>query len=223
LPGRSQVAAPVPGFCSTHSARYHKGLLAKITAALVAFGPIGVLLLGFIDSAGVPVAMGMDALILLVGIKAPERAWFTAFLAVVGSMGGTMLLYYLARRGGQRFAERKGAAEPDGKPGRFREWFERYGLVTVFIPGMVPIPLPLKVFVISAGVLRTPALRFTVVILVARVVRYFGLAYLAVQLGDGAAGFVQRNAWTLVGVATALAAALFLLIRLSDRKPQAQV
>jgi hypothetical protein len=43
-------------------------LLDRLTAALVAFGPLGVFLLGFIDSAGVPVAMGMDALIVLVGI-----------------------------------------------------------------------------------------------------------------------------------------------------------
>ena len=180
------------------------------------------LVLAFVDSAGIPVAMGMDALVVLVGIKAPERAWFTAFLAVIGSVSGNMLLYYLSRRGGQRFAERKGAVEEDGKPGRFREWFERYGLVTVFIPGLIPLPLPLKVFVISAGVLRTSAVHFAIVILVARIFRYFGLAYLAVQLGDGAAGFVQRNAWALAGAATVLGAALFLLIRLTDRKPQPQ-
>jgi membrane protein YqaA with SNARE-associated domain len=188
----------------------------------VAFGPLGVLLLGFIDSAGLPVAMGMDALVVLIGIKAPERAYVTALLAVVGSFGGNLVLYYLARRGGQRFAERKGVAGADGKPGRFREWFDRYGLVTVFVPALVPVPLPLKVFVISAGVLRTPLARFAGVILVARVVRYFGLAYVAVLLGEGAAGFVSRNAWALAGVAGVLAAALFLIVRLADGRPQTQ-
>ena len=58
-------------------------------------------------------------------------------------------------------------------------WFHRYGLITVFIPAMFPIiPLPLKVFVISAGVLHTRFSRFLAVILLARVIRYFGEAYI---------------------------------------------
>lgn len=199
-------------------ARYDGSLLAKITAALVAFGPVGVFLLGFIDSAGIPVAMGMDALIVLVGIKAPDRAWETALLAVISSLGGNLVLYYLAQRGGRRFAERKAVVAEPGKPQRFREWFDRYGLVTVFIPALVPIPLPLKVFVISAGVLRIPVAKFAIVVLVARIFRYFGLAYLAIRLGEGATGFVQRNAWNLLAVAAGLAVVLFVLIRLSDRR-----
>jgi membrane protein YqaA with SNARE-associated domain len=196
-------------------------LLERITAALVEFGPLGVFLLGFIDSAGVPVAMGMDALIVLVGIKAPERAYVTAFLAVVGSMGGNLVLYYLSRRGGRRFAEQSVVAPAPGKAQRFRQWFSRYGLVTVFIPALVPIPLPLKVFVISAGVLRTPISHFCLVLAAARVVRYFGLAWLAVRLGQDAAGFIQRNAWTLAGVAIVLAALLVFLIRFNEARRRA--
>jgi membrane protein YqaA with SNARE-associated domain len=192
-------------------------LLAKITAALVAFGPLGVFLLGFVDSAGIPVAAGMDALIVLIGVKAPERAYMTAFLSVLGSLGGNLLLFYLSRRGGRRFAERHSAGDT-GRAARFREWFNRYGLATVFIPAIVPIPLPLKVFVISAGVLRTPWLQFAGVILVARIVRYFGLAYLAVQLGEDARAFLTRNAWNMVGVAALLGLALYGVIRLSDRR-----
>jgi membrane protein YqaA with SNARE-associated domain len=177
-----------------------------------------VFLLGFIDSAGVPVAMGMDALIVLVGIKAPERVWLTATLAVLGSIGGNMVLYYIARRGGQRYAERKAVVPEPGKPQRFRAWFNRYGLVTVFIPALIPIPLPLKVFVISAGALRTPILHFGLVIVTARIVRYYGLAWLAVKLGEGATTFITRNAWNLVLAALLLAGMLVLAIKLADRR-----
>ena len=39
-------------------------MLARLTAALIAYGPFGILVLAFIDSAGIPVASGMDALVI---------------------------------------------------------------------------------------------------------------------------------------------------------------
>ena len=112
--------------------------------------------------------------------------------------------------------------EDPGKPRRFREWFQRYGLVTVFIPAAVPLlPLPLKVFVISAGVLHTPLGKFLAVILVARLLRYFGDAWLGIRLGSGAPAFLARNAWTLAGIALAVSALFFLWIRWTGRKNRA--
>jgi hypothetical protein len=60
-------------------------LLSKIVAALIAFGPWGVFLLGFIDSLGIPLPATMDALLVLVAVKAPHRAYFTALMAVLGA------------------------------------------------------------------------------------------------------------------------------------------
>ena len=94
----------------------------------------------------------------------------------------------------------RGEEPSPGKRQRFQEWFRRYGLLTVFIPAVTPVlPLPLKVFVISAGAFHTPFGRFLLMILVARVIRYFGLAYLGLQFGADAQGFLQRNGWTLDG------------------------
>ena len=130
--------------------RYHLSLsmLARLTALLVSYGPLGVLLLAFIDSAGIPVASGMDALLILVAVEAPSRAYFTASLGVLGSLIGNLVLFMAARKGARRFVKEV----PHPGPRRFRDWFERYGLLTIFIPAVMPIPLPLKVFVISAGV-----------------------------------------------------------------------
>ena len=195
-------------------------MLAKITAALVAYGPWGVFLIGVIDSLGLPLPATMDALLVLIAVKAPERAYFTALMAVLGSMGGNLALFLAARYGVRRFARQ---APAPGKPQHFREWFNRYGLLTVFIPAVTPVlPLPLKVFVICAGVLHTPVPRFAMVVLLARVIRYFGEAYLGVRLGADAQGFLQRNAWTLVGVALGLAFVLYLLIRWNDRRADLQ-
>lgn len=191
-------------------------MLAKITAALVAYGPWGVFLIGVIDSLGLPLPATMDALLIVIAVRAPERAYFTAFMAVAGSMGGNLALFLAARYGVRRFISH--VPEP-GKPQRFRKWFHRYGLLTVFIPAATPVlPLPLKVFVISAGVLHTPIARFSIVVLVARMIRYFGEAYLGVHLGADAQGFLQRNAWNLVGVAIGLALVMYILIRWNDRR-----
>lgn len=190
-------------------------MLAKITSALTAYGPWGIFLIGFLDSLGVPLPAAMDALLLLIAVKAPDRAYFAALMAVFGSLAGNVTLFLGARHGFRRLVR---TVEDPGKPRRFREWFQRYGLVTVFIPAVVPLlPLPLKVFVITAGVLHTPFGKFFGVILLARLLRYFGDAYLGVRLGADAQGFLARNAWTLAGIALVAAAAFFLLVRWNGR------
>jgi membrane protein YqaA with SNARE-associated domain len=189
-------------------------LLHALSDALVRFGPAGVFVLAVLDSSGVPIPAAMDFLLMFVAFKSPDRAYFTAAMAVLGSLGGNVTLFMASRHGVRRFFK----PPVPGKPGWFREWFDRYGLVTVFIPALLPIPLPLKVFVVSAGVLRTPLSQFAAVILVARVIRYFGEAYLGIRLGLGAQDYLRHNAWTLVGVALGLALAMGLLLRLAERR-----
>jgi membrane protein YqaA with SNARE-associated domain len=135
-------------------------------------------------------------------------------MAVAGSLVGNLGLFFGARHGFRRFIK---PPEP-GQPQKFREWFHRYGLVTVFIPAFLPIPLPLKVFVISAGMLHTPAWHFLVVILLARAVRYYGEAWLGMRLGQDAQAFLNHNAWRIIGIALGLALLLFWVIKLNDRR-----
>lgn len=190
-------------------------MLAKLTAILIAYGPIGILLLAFIDSAGIPVASGMDALVIVVAAKAPSQAILAASMGVLGSLIGNVVLFMAARTGARRFV--KEVPQPGDKR-RFREWFERYGLLTIFIPAMLPIPLPLKVFVISAAVLRTSFVKFVLVILAGRCIRYFGEAYLGVRLGEGSAQFLRSHTWHLVGGALVLFGVLYLLMLWTERR-----
>jgi membrane protein DedA with SNARE-associated domain len=192
-------------------------LLRRIANVLIAFGPLGVFVLGFIDSIGVPLPAAIDALMLGVAIETPDRAYFTALMAVLGSTGGNLILFHLARSGGRRFIQ----VEPPlpGKRQKFQRWFHRYGLLTVFIPAVVPfVPLPLKVFVVSAGAMHTPAGKFLAVILLARTIRYFGEAYLGIRLGGGAQFYLRQNAWTIAGAALAIALAAVALIQWSNGK-----
>jgi membrane protein YqaA with SNARE-associated domain len=201
----------------------HK-LFEHLAKYLIAYGPPGVFLLSAIDSMGVPLPAVLDGLILGVAadsVRRPHIAWLTALLAVTGSVGGNILLFTGARHGHRAF-RRKAASE--AVPGRFQKWFHRYGLVTVFIPAVTPVPpMPLKFFVISAGVFRTPFYRFLAIIVAARAIRFFGEAWLGLQLGLDAQGFLIRNGWRLAGGFLLLAFALVLVLRLVGRKPASQL
>jgi membrane protein DedA with SNARE-associated domain len=191
-------------------------LLKSIGDALQQFGPLGIFAFALLDSLGVPLVGGVDFVMLYFAAKTPQLAYFAACTATAGSMVGNLLLFRGARYGIKRFSRDE---VPDGKRQRFRLWFQRYGLLTVFIPALTPfVPLPLKVFVISAGALRTPVSRFLAVVLLARVIRYFGEAYLGIQLGEDARGFLTQNAWNILAVVVAVVLVLIGLIRWYDRR-----
>jgi membrane protein DedA with SNARE-associated domain len=109
-------------------------------------------------------------------------------------------------------------AAPEGRAAKFRQWFSRYGLVTVFVPALVPIPMPLKLFVISAGVLGTAPAEFIGVILWARILRYFGEVWLGVTLGKESPAFLKTHAWNFAAGAILLFAVLYLFIQIRGRR-----
>ncbi len=180
------------------------------------------MLLAVLDSAGIPLPAAVDALLLLVAAAEPGLAYWSAALATAGSVAGCMGLYYAARKGGERYLDKHTRT---GKGLKFRLWFLRYGLVTVFVPALLPIPpLPTKVFVICAGALGVRALPFLLVVLAARIPRYAGLAYLGSQLGEHAgAAWLRAHAWQLTAASLVLLAGLFLLVKLAGRSRQAPV
>lgn len=187
----------------------------RFTHALLAFGPFGVFLIAVLDSLGVPLPAAIDLLILTISVKEPERAYFTAFMAVLGSSIGNVALFMAARHGSRWLVK---SDPPSPRVRRFRLWFQRYGLLTVFVPCVTPIiPFPLKVFVVSAGVLHTGFVKFLLVVLFARCLRYFGEAWLGVSLGEHAEEFLRGHSWSLLGLALLLAAGLYLLIRRSEQ------
>jgi len=190
--------------------------LKSIGDALQALGPLGIFVFALLDSLGVPLVGGVDFLLLFVAAKTPQVAYLAATTATLGSLVGNLLLFRGARYGVNRFG---GDEVPDGKRQKFRRWFQRYGLLTVFIPAVTPfVPLPLKVFVISAGALHTPVARFLGVVLLARVIRYYGEAYLGIRLGEDARGFLTQNAWNILGIAIAMVLVLVGLIKWYDRR-----
>ncbi len=189
--------------------------MRSLVALVISWGPLGVLFLAALDSAGVPIPAGVDALLVAVAAVNPAAAYFSAALAVIGSTAGNLLLFWLARKGGEMFLNRHAASL---RAVRLREWFQRYGLLTVFVPALIPIPMPMKVFVISAGALGVTVMRFLAVVLVARIPRYLGLAYLGTRLGEDSMDWLRQHVWHLTGMALALFIALYVVLRLADKR-----
>ena len=191
-------------------------MLKTLADALIAFGPLGVFLAGFVDSLGLPLPAVIDFYLLSVAIKTPQMGYFAAAMAVIGSAGGNYLLFHAARFGGNRCLK---PDAPDSRREKFRLWFARYGLLTVFIPAVVPfLPLPLKFFVLSAGCMKTRTSHFIGVVLLARVIRYFGMVWLATRLGEDAHGFLTHNAWSMAAAVLAMALALVFAVKWYDRR-----
>jgi len=157
----------------------------------------------------------VDALVILTSAVHPSQAYLAAAMATTGSFAGNLLLFYLGRKGGEAYLERH-TLHARGR--RLRAWFVEYGLLTILVPGLVIVPLPLKIFVLSAGALGVSPLRFCIVMLIARLPRYFFLAWLGTRLGKDTIPYLRHHAWQLGLFAILLFAALYLAIRLLHRQ-----
>lgn len=183
----------------------------RFTAFLEAWGMPGTVILALLDSAGIPLPAGVDILLLLTAAATPEKAYLSAALSVAGSVIGCFFLYWLARKGGTRYLEQHTQSR---RATRFRKWFGVYGLTTVFVPALVPIlPLPLKVFVLSAGAFGVTPRSFVLTILAARIPRYFALAALGRAMGRESLPILNAHKWELAIAAVLIATAMLLLLR----------
>lgn len=170
-----------------------------------------------LDSAGIPIVAGVDLLLVSFAAEHPNEAWFAAICAIAGSLGGSAFLFGIARKGGEVFLS-KHISKGTGK--RLHAWFEQYGLGTVFIPAVSPLPLPLKVPVFCAGALEVRWASFLSVVLAARAIRYFALAALGLEYGKRTFAFLQSHMIVVVAIALGLGAGSIIILRLVGRRKQ---
>jgi membrane protein YqaA with SNARE-associated domain len=171
-------------------------------------------LLAILDSAGVPIVSGVDALLVIISTDQPMLAYLAAFLAIVGSLIGSLILFFLARKGGEVLLSKYIST---GAGAKMHFWFQRYGLATIFIPALSPLPLPMKIPVFCAGALQVRVAYFVAVVASARTIRYLALAYLGRNYGVQAWGLVKKHGWQIGLAALAIAAAFSISLRLFQR------
>ena len=167
--------------------------MGRLREMLVAWGPFGIFAAALIESAGVPSPSGTDALILLVTIARPESWILCGLLAVAGSLIGSAIFHGIVSKGGEKLLAKK-TASPRGQ--RVKAWVERYGMASVFVCALVPLPfMPLKVMAVCACGLGVTRGRYLAVMAAARLPRYIGMAYLGAQLGGGANAWLRSHLW----------------------------
>jgi membrane protein YqaA with SNARE-associated domain len=183
-------------------------------------GGVGLFIIAALDSSFLSFPQVNDILIIVLSTKYPERMPYYAGMTTLGSLLGCFMLYAVVRRGGEAFL-RKRLKGP--YVDRALKLYQKYGLLAVVVPALLPPPVPFKVFVLMAGAAAVSPLKFGVAIVIGRGIRYFGQGYLAVLYGEKAAEFMkQYGAQIGVGLAVLAVAIAVVVIRLRRKTPRAE-
>lgn len=165
------------------------GWKQKIVGFAGTLGAPGLFLISFLDSSVLTFPVINDLLLIELSIQHPARMPLYALMASLGSVLGCVLLYFIARKGGEALFHRKA-----GERGKvIRHWVERNGFGGMLVAALLPPPTPFKFFVLAAGVFEVPLASFASAISLARLLRYFGVGYLAVKYGNDALPFISQH------------------------------
>ncbi len=190
----------------------------RIAAYAAGLGAGGLFTISFLDSSVLTFPIINDLLLIELSVKNPARMPLYALSAASGSVLGCVVLYYLARKGGEALFHRKAG----GKGAAIRHWVEKNGFFGVLISALLPPPTPFKVFVLASGVFEVPIFSFTLAVLLARLIRYFGMGYLAIRYGTEALPYLAAHKLQATVFLTSLVTLSYLFSRLLLKKPPAQ-
>jgi membrane protein DedA with SNARE-associated domain len=163
----------------------------SVNGLISSIGGLGVMCLAIGDSSFISLPEGNDLLIVLLSTG---KSWgYMAYyvgMTILGSVIGCLLLYSIGRKGGSVMLRKRFSEESIRRAERL---FERYGILTVAIPSILPPPMPFKIFVLSAGVFRLNTLEFLVAVTIGRTIRYSMWGILAMFYGNSVKLYMQQN------------------------------
>lgn len=189
----------------------------KVVAFAGGLGAPGLFLISFLDSSVLSFPIINDLLLVELCIQRPARMAVYALMASAGSVLGCVVLYYLARMGGEAYFHRRAGARAHA----IRHWVERNGFVGILLAALLPPPTPFKIFVLAAGAFEAPVVGFASAITLARLARYFLVGALAVRYGSNALGLIKQHWLLVLSLAVALVAASYIVSRIILRhRPQ---
>jgi membrane protein YqaA with SNARE-associated domain len=195
-----------------------KTALAWIKAFAAAIGGPGLFIIAFLDSSFLSFPQVNDLLVISMVVQHPNWMIYYAAMATAGSVAGCLAIYYVARKGGDALVRHR-------FKGRLLErahgLVERYGVLTLLVPAILPPPAPFKVFVLLAGASRMSVGPFVTTVAIGRGIRYFGIGLLTVWYGQRAVAFLEENgritALAIAGIVVVLGGAYLLWKRLRRR------
>jgi undecaprenyl-diphosphatase len=153
------------------------GLVEWTKAVFVPFGPLGLFLVAFMESSFFPIPP--DLVLIPLALAVPELALFYALVATMGSVSGSVLGYYIGKKGGKPVLKKFASEE---KMNKLTSYFDRYGSFAIAIAGFSFIPY--KVFTIASGAFRFSLTKMLAVSLLARGTRFLLEATIIMLYGE---------------------------------------
>jgi membrane protein YqaA with SNARE-associated domain len=188
-------------------------ILARYTAWIWRLlGPLGIwgpFVVAFADSA----LLGMPVDAVVAGYVYKDRHHFLLYviLASVGSALGSVPLYIIGYVGGEKVLRKRIS---EARFQKIHRSFEKHEFWALMFPGMLPPPVPVKIFVLGAAVFEMRFRDFFAAVVAGRFVRFFVLSLLTLWFGPqivelAAAAFHQHLYLVLAVIAALLLFGLF--------------
>lgn len=137
--------------------------------------------LSFLETIILPIPLELVLIPLMAANK--HRIWLLATVTTVGCLIASLVGYsvglLLFQTIGVWFIDFMGMQESYQA---FQTFFDQYGFIAILSIGILPIPF--QVAMITAGLSGYPVLLFALAALIARGLRYFGLAWLVHRFGS---------------------------------------
>ena len=177
---------------------------------LVTLGPFGLFAISLIDSAGLPLPGGPDAVMILLSARSHALMPLYAVAASLGSTIGCTVMYWVARRAGMLGLRKIKPA----RRARIENLLGRYDMLAIMATAILPPPFPFKPFVLSAGVFKLKLSRFIIAVFAGRLVRFSIEGLLAIWLGGEGAGEQIKRHGLKVLLAVAIVATLLIVFNI---------
>lgn len=201
-----------------------------ILGLLKVLGLWGVFVVAFADSAllGMPV----DAVVATYVYQDHKRLLLYVIMASAGSALGSIPLYLIGYAGGEKVLRKR---IPEERFQKIHQSFERHEFWALMFPGMLPPPMPFKIFVLGAAVFEMRFSHFLAAIFAGRFVRFLLLGLLTLWFGQQnwhtLGGWLRQHLFLAGGAVLAVGVLIWLLRKkkktksagpLSTEKPAAQ-
>jgi membrane protein YqaA with SNARE-associated domain len=186
-----------------------KGVTEQVVASSLFFAAPMMIFVGALDSSLLSLPEVNDYITIARVANNPVEVYYFPLFPAIGSVIGCLLLYRIARQGEQFITKRFHPQHLN----RVKEIYRKWGLLALVIPALLPPPMPFKIFVATAGALNYPVSRFTVVIMIARMVRYYFWGVLAFFFRDEVRrilSWLEANLLEVLGVILSIILLFFL-------------
>jgi membrane protein YqaA with SNARE-associated domain len=191
---------------------------AWVLGLMKVLGIWGVFVIAFADSA----LLGMPVDFVVATYVYQNRRGILLYVAMasLGSALGSIPLYLIGYIGGEKVLRKRIS---EARFLKIHRSFEEHEFWALMFPGMLPPPMPFKIFVLAAAVFEMKFTDFLVAVFAGRFVRFLVLSLLVLWFGPqilGLAGALFKRHWMWLVAAVLAALCLWLVLR--KRRPVAE-